>query len=108
MLDRPHYNKIKKYLLEPAKLHVLNDIRNFLSIPHHVQQLLSSEKTPTAPIVLPVYEKLANYLHKATKSYPKIKHAIEASLASIKKYMCYTCHTRVYALTMSTSPSTCF
>ena len=103
MLNRPAHNEIKDRLLDEAELRVLQDIRSFLAIPHRVQQLISSEQTPTAPVVLPVYEKLHEYLLAAQDTYPYIKHAIKEAAAAIEKYMCYTRRTRAYALAMGAS-----
>ena len=69
-------------------------------IPHKVQELLSAEKTPTVPMVIPAYDRLHTLLKLATKSYPKIAHGIWASIESLEEY---TMKTRVYALAMGTS-----
>lgn len=96
--------------LNEHHLRVLNDICDFLRIPHQVQQILSSTNTPTAPLVIPTYERFLDLLKLARNKYSKIAHAILASITILKSYMTYTWCTRVYALAMGTySPfvSTC-
>ena len=66
---------------------VLDDIRQFLAIFDEVQQLLSSDQTPTLSLVIPVYEQLIGMLKNATSSLPNIAHAIEASIGKIQEYM---------------------
>ncbi|KAI0769073.1 hypothetical protein BD413DRAFT_478343 [Trametes elegans] len=84
-------------------LPVLQDIRKFLHLPHLVQEFLSAEQTPTAPKVLPVFERLLTYLKLARVKYAKIAHCINASITALEEYLRCTRQTRVYALAMGTS-----
>ncbi|KAI0658860.1 hypothetical protein C8Q70DRAFT_916815 [Cubamyces menziesii] len=95
---------IEQYLLEDAELSALHDIREFLYLPHLVQELLSSEQTPTASQALPAYERLLRMLKLAKVKHPKISHAICASVTALEKYMQKTRQTRVYALAMGKLP----
>ncbi|KAI9061181.1 hypothetical protein FKP32DRAFT_1576752 [Trametes sanguinea] len=89
-------------LLSDKALDVLADIREFLAIPHSVQELLSAENTPTASLALPAYATLIDILKGAQKKLPRIAHGMQAAIYALEEYMAYTRQTRVYALAMST------
>ena len=90
-------------LLSDQALDVLVDIREFLAIPHAVQELLSSENTPTASLVLPAYAELIEILKGAREKLPRISHGIQAAINALETYMAYTRQTRAYALAMGRS-----
>ncbi|KAI0363254.1 hypothetical protein BV20DRAFT_958674 [Pilatotrama ljubarskyi] len=92
-------------LLSDKTLDVLADIREFLAIPHSVQELLSAENTPTASLVLRAYTELIDILKEAQSALPRISHGIQAAISALEEYMGYTRQTHVYALAMSTSLS---
>lgn len=100
-MARPKQEDIAHLLLTEPQLEVLSDIREFLHLPHLVQELLSAEQTPTISQALPAYERLLNMLELSETSYPKISHAIRASATALRQYMRYTRQSRVYALAMS-------
>ena len=54
-LELEENTSIKCHELSEAQLKVLEDVRELLSIPHAVQEIVSAEKTPTLPIVVPDY-----------------------------------------------------
>ncbi|OSD08725.1 hypothetical protein PYCCODRAFT_1356822 [Trametes coccinea BRFM310] len=87
-------------LLSDKTLDVLSDIREFLAIPHAVQELLSAENTPTASLALPAYAELIDILKGAQEKLPRIRHGIQAAISALEEYMAYTRQTRVYALAM--------
>lgn len=89
------------FLLSEKDLEVLHDIRGFLSIPHVYQEYLASDYTPTIPWVLFSFLDMLELLKDARKCYPKIVHAIDASIQAAEQYMAYTQRTRMYALAMS-------
>ncbi len=62
LLNKVKYKDIHKHLLDEIDLKVLQDIANFLKIPHAVQTLLCAERTPTLATVLPAYEDLLEML----------------------------------------------
>ncbi|KAJ2985876.1 hypothetical protein NUW54_g9999 [Trametes sanguinea] len=92
-------------LLSDKQLDVLSDIREFLSIPHAVQELLSSENAPTASLALPAYTELIEILKGAKVKLPHIGHGIQAAIGALEQYMAYTRQTRVYALAMVINPT---
>ncbi|KAJ2975727.1 hypothetical protein NUW54_g11681 [Trametes sanguinea] len=104
-MNDPKQMDIAHYLLGATDLRVLEDIREFLLLPHLVQELLSAEQTPTASQALPAYERLLGLLKLAAKKHPKIAHGINASISALEQYMAYTRQTRVYALAMIVNPS---
>ncbi|THU82979.1 hypothetical protein K435DRAFT_932053 [Dendrothele bispora CBS 962.96] len=79
---------------------VLNDIREFLSYPHAVQEELSGEQTPTLSQVLPLYEQLITNLTHAKEDLPKISHAIDATIEKLKEYVVRSRKNPVYILAM--------
>ncbi|KAI0774753.1 hypothetical protein BD413DRAFT_603363 [Trametes elegans] len=100
-MGHPKQEDISHLLLTEAQLQVLSDIREFLHLPHLVQELLSVEQTPTISQALPAYERLLNMLELSEESFPKIAHAIRASATALRQYVRYTRQSRVYALAMS-------
>ncbi|CDO72044.1 hypothetical protein BN946_scf184943.g79 [Trametes cinnabarina] len=92
-------------LLSDKTLDVLQDIREFLAIPHAVQELLSAENTPTVSLVLPAYAALLEILRAAKAALPRISHGIQAAITALEEYMAYTWQTRVYALAMMINPT---
>ncbi|KAH9946449.1 hypothetical protein B0H21DRAFT_693676 [Amylocystis lapponica] len=71
---------------EKHVLDVLKDIRDFLEIPHIVQEVLSAERTPTLCMVLPAYENLMTALENLRSRTPKLHHAISATLLKLRVY----------------------
>ncbi|TFY74482.1 hypothetical protein EWM64_g9529 [Hericium alpestre] len=95
-LAKDKQDTIRESALTSIDLAILDDIRQVLMIPHIVQQMLSTEKMPTLPNVIPAYEQLAQSLR-----------ALEA-IEKIETYMLYARTTRVYALAMAINPLTKF
>lgn len=86
-LQQPKNDAISYHRLSKTQLDVLDDIRQFLSLPHAVQELVSAEKTPTLPIVLPAYERLIYLFGLLSKKLLKLAAAIEASVKKLNKYL---------------------
>ena len=101
-MSKDKQKDIAHLLLTEHQLDVLCEIRQFLLIPHHVQQILSAYQAPTAPLVLPAYEDFLDLLNLARTKYPRIAHAISASMAILESYVNFARQTRVYALAMCT------
>ncbi|KIY61634.1 hypothetical protein CYLTODRAFT_362592, partial [Cylindrobasidium torrendii FP15055 ss-10] len=80
---------------------VLKDIRRFLAYPHFMQELLSAERTPTLARVIPMYERLIQLLrNKVRVKLPKLRHAIDASIAKLEEYLDHARCTDLYVLAM--------
>ena len=90
--------------MDEISLQVLADIRQFLYVPHLVQEILSAEKTPTLSIVLPMYEKLIVMLNDLKRKLPKLTHAISASVYKLNEYLGKSRKTKLYALAISEPP----
>jgi hypothetical protein len=100
-LSKPKNHEIGKYGLSDADLEVLNDLRNFLLIPHTAQELLSAEQTPTLCQVIPTYEKLIDILGEAEGVYTRIQHVVRAARLKLEEYFALSRNTRAYAVAMS-------
>jgi hypothetical protein len=87
------------HLIIPSKhREVLHDVRKVLTYPHSVQEIVSSEQTPTLPVVLPLYEELRGIFGDLLKAYPKLSHAIKAAIEKLDEYLTYARKTTVYGL----------
>ena len=97
-MNKSKQRDIACYNLTSDDLRVLADIRDFLAIPHDVQQLLSNEKTPTLSNVLPAYEELLCMLKDSVNDFPHLSQAIEVAVSKIEEYVCKAQKTRAYTL----------
>ncbi|KAJ7679980.1 hypothetical protein B0H17DRAFT_943665, partial [Mycena rosella] len=86
-------------LLTDLELQVLRDVRQFLQVPHVVQELVSAEKTPTLCIVL-LYERLIIMLRDLKRQLPKLGHAISAAIRKLEEYLALSRCAPIYALAM--------
>jgi Rad3-related DNA helicase len=78
---------------------VLDKNRQFLALPHAVQELVSAEKTPT-PVMLPAYEELLHLVKLMKPPLPNIAHGINAAIEKLSAYFAKTQKTRMYALAL--------
>ncbi|KAH9947390.1 hypothetical protein B0H21DRAFT_692005 [Amylocystis lapponica] len=85
-LASPKQEKISGHALSAIDLRVISDIRDFLELPHLVQEYLSAEMTPTLSMVIPAYETLIEALKKLRVEKPEIQHGISACVARLDKY----------------------
>ncbi|KAG5633596.1 hypothetical protein H0H81_006628, partial [Sphagnurus paluster] len=84
-------------------LKTLREIKQFLEIPHAVQELVSAEQTPTLTVALPAYEQLLA-MFKLFKNNPldaNIIEAIDASIEKLETCLEKTRNTCVYAIALS-------
>ena len=95
------HETLQHHALSKAQLKVLQDICEFLSYSHEVQQAVSAKKTPMLTHVLPLYEKLALLYRLTAWKLPELCGTINAAHAKLDKYLKLTCTTHVYALAMS-------
>jgi hypothetical protein len=84
---------------------VLKDLLGFLGFFNAVQETLACEKTPTLPYVLPLYEQLFMLLKDLCYEYPKLMHAVYASLKKLDKYRTESQESDLYVLAMGMYPS---
>ncbi|KAJ7440177.1 hypothetical protein FB451DRAFT_1344143 [Mycena latifolia] len=104
-LDDPKQDEISWHRLSPITLKVLQDIRRFLQVPHIVQEIVSSEKTPTLSIVLPMYEKLIVMLKDLAKDLDELSLGINTTIRKLEEYLNMSQRTRMYALAMVLNPT---
>lgn len=100
-LYKDHNEHLLDARLDTTQLKVLDEIRQFLAIPHAIQELVSAERTPTLPVALPAYEKLIRLLKLLKSKLPNIAHGIDAAIEKLDTYLAKTRRTRVYALALS-------
>lgn len=102
-IELPKYTEafIDHHFSEPV-LKVLQDIHDLLALPHQIQELLSTERTPTLALVLPAYEKMIVGLRnmQKTKRFKKLSHAIDAAATKLETYFAKIRKTRIIALAM--------
>ncbi|THH15527.1 hypothetical protein EUX98_g9453 [Antrodiella citrinella] len=81
--------------------------KEFLYVLHTMQEWLAADKTPTLSRVLPMYEMLILVLRNMTGSryFPKLTHAISATIKKLQTYLDKTRQTRSYVLAMIVNPT---
>ncbi|KAF7330238.1 putative AC transposase [Mycena venus] len=104
-LDDPKQGEISWHRLSPVTLQVLQDIRQFLQVPHLVQEIVSGEQAPTLSYVLPLYEQLIVMLKNLVKDLDKISIGINAAIRKLEEYLNLSRRTRIYALAMVLNPT---
>jgi hypothetical protein len=95
-IERDENQELRVYALSKAEENLLSQIHDFLLAAHSVQEIVSVEKTPTLPYVLPQYEKLLQSFHLLRLRYPLIAHAIDVSIAKLEPYIKKARATRAY------------
>ncbi|EKM51157.1 uncharacterized protein PHACADRAFT_103191, partial [Phanerochaete carnosa HHB-10118-sp] len=100
LLNAQKQKDIRKHALDEMELRVLADIREFLYVFHCVQELLSSNKTPTLPLSIPMYKSLMELLRMLRGRLPMLENAINASLGRLRKYLSRARRSKAYALAM--------
>jgi hypothetical protein len=83
-------------------LNLLNDIRTILFIFHSVQELVSSERTPTLAVTIPAYEFCLEMLHQLVQSdvFPHLNHAILPAIDKIEKYVKIARTNHIYGMSI--------
>ncbi|PVF92156.1 hypothetical protein CPB86DRAFT_686709, partial [Serendipita vermifera] len=107
-LTHPHNREmLLKYGMTEMHLSILNHIRLVLLIFHSVQELLSSERTPTLTVTLPAYEACLKALHDVVEGnyFPHLNHAIHAAIDKIEKYVQIARKNHIYGMSMFINPS---
>ncbi|EUC58853.1 hAT family dimerization protein, partial [Rhizoctonia solani AG-3 Rhs1AP] len=83
---------------------VLQDVSSFLSVARRVQQLLSSERTPTLALALPLYENLIVIWKTCLKKFPEHDHAISLAIGKIEEYIGKSRTSPIHAFAMFVNP----
>ncbi|KAF9445210.1 hypothetical protein P691DRAFT_676122, partial [Macrolepiota fuliginosa MF-IS2] len=79
---------------------VLCDILQVLESPHHAQELLSGEKTPTLSQAIPTYEDVIDYWKELHTTIPELEYYINVGITKLEEYMCYAQKTQIYTHAM--------
>lgn len=111
MIQAPEYREIMRvYGLDSTEILLLEDIKTFLLLFNSIQELLSSERTPTLAVTLPAYETCLETLSSkiAESEFPHLEHAIYPAVDKIQKYVNIARGSRVYGMSMCTPFICCF
>ncbi|KAH7325342.1 ribonuclease H-like domain-containing protein, partial [Rhizoctonia solani] len=84
---------------------VLYDIRTVLGLAHRVQELLSSDKTPTLSYALPLYHALIDQWRQLQHTLPALSYAIGAGIKKIEDYIARVWLSPAYIIVMALNPS---
>jgi hypothetical protein len=106
-LRQPEQEDIRAKELSKFDVSVLHDIFRLLRQFHKVQELLSSERMPTLPYVLPAYEALISTLEakKESKHGVNISHAYDAAINKLRGYLVKARNILAYSLAIGQSSS---
>ncbi|PVF98996.1 hypothetical protein CPB86DRAFT_704104, partial [Serendipita vermifera] len=97
-----HRDLLFTYRLGEVELEVLREIRQILLLFHSIQELLSSERTPTLAVALPAYEYCLATLAKVIDDeiFPHLNHALRAAAQKLGKYVELARKNRIYGMSM--------
>ncbi|KAG2353766.1 hypothetical protein BDR07DRAFT_1382860 [Suillus spraguei] len=96
---------ISDFSMDAKDTDVLRDIHQIIEVPHVVQELLSSEWTPTLSMALPAYQVLNSQWTQLRSMILELSHYIDVGLDKLKQYITEGRKTRIYALSMIVNPS---
>ncbi|EIN03294.1 hATC-domain-containing protein, partial [Punctularia strigosozonata HHB-11173 SS5] len=92
-------------LLNKDQYTVTCDIEDVLRIPHHVQELLSAEKTPTLPVALPAYEQVLLLWRALQIELQYLSPYIEFGISKIEEYVARSRRSCAYVLAIVINPA---
>ncbi|EIN08900.1 hypothetical protein PUNSTDRAFT_32066, partial [Punctularia strigosozonata HHB-11173 SS5] len=92
-------------LLNKDQYTVTCDIEDVLRIPHHAQELLSAEKTPTLPVALPAYEQVLSLWRALRIELQYLSPYIEFGISKIEEYVARSRRSRAYVLAIVINPA---
>ncbi|KAF5347523.1 hypothetical protein D9758_014527 [Tetrapyrgos nigripes] len=101
----PENEEICSLLVKNSEITVLNDICLYLKTFHVIQEIVSSKKTPTLAVVLPLYERLIPNLKTLKIVLPQLSHMIDSSLGKIYEYVDKARSTHMYAFALFINPT---
>ncbi|KAF9002112.1 hypothetical protein BDQ17DRAFT_1243524, partial [Cyathus striatus] len=94
-----------EYQFTDDDLGVLQDIDQVLEVSHKVQELLSTERTPTLSLALLLYEILLKKWQILQNTIPELSHYIGVGIAKIEEYLSLARSTRIYVHAMVLNPA---
>lgn len=87
-----------------AEVCVLDDVQKVTSIPHHAQEALSSEHTPTLSYSLPFYHAVIDEWKHLKCGLPLLSPYIEIGIAKVEEYIKKSRLSRTYSLAVCKPP----
>ncbi|KAF9002795.1 hypothetical protein BDQ17DRAFT_1242876 [Cyathus striatus] len=94
-----------EYQFTEDDLGVLQDIDQVLEVSHKVQELLSTEKTLTLSLALPLYEVLLEKWWILQNTIPELSHYIGVGILKIEEYVSLARNTQIYVHAMILNPA---
>lgn len=92
---------LAEYTITHKDFEVLYDILTVLNLAHQTQELLSSDRTPTLSLALPLYHALIDKWRELQSSLPALSHAIGAGIRKIETYLAKTRSSPAYIVAMA-------
>ncbi|EUC58183.1 HAT family dimerization protein, partial [Rhizoctonia solani AG-3 Rhs1AP] len=84
---------------------VIQDLTSVLRIPHNAQELLSSEKTPTLALAVPLYESIIWTWEQFAVAIPELSHAISCGIDKLQDYIGLARNVPAHILAMFINPT---
>ncbi|KDN43270.1 hypothetical protein RSAG8_06237, partial [Rhizoctonia solani AG-8 WAC10335] len=91
-------------LLNHKQFEVMQDLISVLRIPHNAQELLSSEKTPTLALAVPLYETIILTWEQLAVTIPEFSHAITCGINKLQEYLDLAHNVPAHTLAMFLNP----
>jgi len=104
-LARPDQRDLRKHQLTDAEWTQLEDILSALKLPHQVQQVMSSETTPTLSMAIPAMESLVMKWDELALRKPHLRTMISAGQDKINQYLGRMRDSKVYTIAMFVNPA---
>lgn len=70
-------------LFDAKEYQVLSNIQQILNIPHHCQELLAAEQTPTLAMAIPIYKILVVKWKCLVREIPELAHYINLGVGNM-------------------------
>ncbi|QRV87057.1 hAT family dimerization protein [Ceratobasidium sp. AG-Ba] len=96
---------LSEYAISHMDYEVLSDISDVLELANRTQQLLSSDKTPTLSLALPLYYALIDQWRNLQIKRPALSHAIGAGIEKLETYLAKTRSSPAHIVAMALNPS---
>ncbi|KAF8691107.1 Encoded by, partial [Rhizoctonia solani] len=92
-------------ILDHSQYEVLQDLISILRIPYNAQEVLSSEKTPTLALAIPLFETITWSWEQLATLMPELSHAISCGIFKLQEYLGMFKDAPVHTIAMFLNPS---
>ncbi|KDQ05496.1 hypothetical protein BOTBODRAFT_122732, partial [Botryobasidium botryosum FD-172 SS1] len=99
-LARPSQKEVRKHALLPVDWVLLEHVTEALKVPHQVQQVMSSESTPSLSMVVPAMEAMVEGWRKLELELPHLQPMIMPGRAKIEQYLSGMRNSKAYVIAM--------